>query len=170
VKKPGPKPISQICGVYGIYNCKTQNIYIGSSKRIKTRLIGHWSLLNRKKHHCKILQKEFNKYKESNFCKLVLVQCSGKELWKQEQVWLNKTNGHLLNTATISGIPFLDPEVRRLNIIRMNSKEMRKKRRECALGNTNWLGKKHSEESKKKTSIALKKLWAEKKLHDTGVG
>lgn len=67
-------------GIYKIEHIKSGKKYIGSSKKVETRLHEHLRLLRRKKHHNIYLQKTWNKYGENSFQLGLIVECSFKDL------------------------------------------------------------------------------------------
>lgn len=54
-------------GIYCIINMINQNMYIGSSKRLKIRKSEHFSDLRYNKHSNQYLQNSYNKYTKNNF-------------------------------------------------------------------------------------------------------
>lgn len=75
-------------GIYNIRNIINDNIYIGSSIRIKERWAAHRNLLKRGKHHCKKLQDEYKEFGMENFI-YEIIQYSEGDLIKEELRWLN---------------------------------------------------------------------------------
>jgi group I intron endonuclease len=92
------------CGIYGIENAKTRVVYVGQTKdfwvRIRTELVD----LRAGEHHCKHLQRSFNKHGESFFRLHVLELCEEKELNARELHWIHekKTTVGVYNSKTSS--------------------------------------------------------------------
>lgn len=71
-------------GVYCIRNTINNKVYIGQSINIQRRWIKHKSELNRNIHNNKHLQSAWNKYGESAFEFIVLIECTEDELDNNE--------------------------------------------------------------------------------------
>lgn len=54
-------------GIYVIRNKVTNKVYVGSSKSIPARWLGHLSSLRKNSHHSSLLQNDWNKYGEDSF-------------------------------------------------------------------------------------------------------
>lgn len=78
-----------ICGVYMITNIVNGKIYIGSSNDIKKRWAQHKRELKNGTHDNPHLQNAWNLYGESNFKFEILEECSLKEQFQKEQVYLD---------------------------------------------------------------------------------
>lgn len=114
-------------GIYQIINLITGVVYIGSAKHLKNRWITHKWELNRNIHHSNYLQNAWNKYGEEVFEFRVLQYIEDKtQLTKIEQQWIN-------------WLDCVAPKGYNINPIAESP-----------------LGKKHSEESKLKNSLAHK--------------
>jgi hypothetical protein len=59
------KNIPNVKSIYGIYNIKTDKIYIGSCNNLHSRILKHKYYLNKNKHHSQKLQRSWNIHKDS---------------------------------------------------------------------------------------------------------
>ncbi len=92
-------------GIYGIFG-PSGKVYIGSAINCESRIKRHVRLLNLNSHHCNWLQNSWNKHGEESFHIVALENCiglSGKELIPREQAWMEKYRGNLYNSAPIAG-------------------------------------------------------------------
>jgi group I intron endonuclease len=129
-----------VSGVYCIINSYNNKIYIGSSKHIVKRIKNHICNLNNNKHNNTYLQSAWNKYGESLFKFALLCECKTDDLRLIEQNFLDifqPYNDIGYNLNKVSSYP-LNPEVTAIKFNKLR------------LGNKNFLGKKHSEETKAK--------------------
>ena len=135
--------IPEISGIYSITNILNRHRYIGSTNNFKRRLTRHRSELRKNHHHSQYLQRAFNKYGEVHFQVEILEKCEPihDTLLMIEQKYLDLKPEY--NISEVADRPA------RTNVV--VSDETRMKLR---LAN---LGKKHSEESRKKMSEAQKK-------------
>lgn len=132
-------------GIYQIRNLIDNKVYIGSSLNLYKRIYYHIYKLNRNKHNNKHLQNAWNKYGEENFVFEILefVVSNNELLKKKETHYIQKFNvcdksiGYNLSTDACR------------NIICDESKQKIKQK---AMGNKNWLGRHHTEETKQKMS------------------
>ena len=76
-------------GIYRIRNIINNKCYYGSAKNIEKRWERHKNDLNKNKHHSLILQRAWNKYKESNFIFEIVEECKFNILLKTEQKYLD---------------------------------------------------------------------------------
>jgi len=113
-------------GIYKIINLINEKTYIGSAVNLKTRKYTHFYKLKEGKHSNVFLQNSFNKYGISNFQFEILEFCDKSVLLVREQYWIDR---------------FFDNQVMCFNINKTAG---------------SWLGRKHSEKSKKKMSILHK--------------
>src|SRR5690606_17239193 len=81
--------IPDITGIYAIGNLDNGFFYIGSSKRIRTRLREHIRTLRQQKHHNSYLQAAWNKYGEDRFYALPLQECEIKDLPAKELYFIS---------------------------------------------------------------------------------
>lgn len=114
-------------GIYQIKNTENGKVYVGSAVNIKQRWRTHKSDLNSSKHHSGKLQNAWNKYGESCFEFSILEYVQSKnDLVSREQEWMSNLNAAGENGYNISPTA------------------------------GNCLGVKHSDETKKKHSLASK--------------
>lgn len=134
-------------GIYKIVNKINGKLYIGSSTDVYYRISRHRYALNHKQHDNQYLQNAWNKHGRNSFIFEILLFCSKEDLIQKEQQAIDfyqstwKANGY--NICSVAG--------NCLGIKR--SEETKRKMR----GNTNGKGgkgRKHTEETKKKISIA----------------
>jgi group I intron endonuclease len=79
-----------MASVYGIQNRINGKWYVGSTLNSTTRLIQHFSLLHRKRHHNQHLQSAFNLYGKTAFQSSVLEECDPKTRIDLEKTWAEK--------------------------------------------------------------------------------
>ena len=131
-------------GIYEIRNSVNDKIYIGSSIDIEQRWYDHKRKLRNGNHHSAHLQFAWNKYGEDSFHFQFLEAVSIDKLLIYEQKWLDeresykRENGY--NTCIVAGN----------TLGKGHSEETKQKLRKYRTG------KRMSEESKKKISIAHK--------------
>lgn len=101
-------------GIYKILNTVNKKFYVGSSKDIEGRKIGHLSELRRGVHHSKYLQNSWNKYKEENFVFIILEKCPQKELIDREQYYIDELKPvyNVVQLAVPVGYQLLSQEVK----------------------------------------------------------
>lgn len=75
-------------GIYIITNKVNNRFYIGSCKNFNKRVIAHRSTLNCNKHHCKKLQRDWNKYKEESFKFEFIEEWDNETKMEREDYWL----------------------------------------------------------------------------------
>jgi group I intron endonuclease len=150
--------------IYAILNTITCNQYIGSTKNSYIRKRNHFNLLRKKKHHSIVLQRAFDKHGENKFKFIVLEEVDENiNLIEREQWWLD--NANCIYNSSKNALPGKE---------RIITEETREKMRKSHLGvkHPEWrrkqkseyqkgkgIGRKYSEESKKKMSEAHKKLY-----------
>ena len=121
--------MSKKIGIYKITNLANNKVYIGQSTDVNKRIKeGHIYKLKKNKHNNKHLQMSWNKYCEDNFKFEIIEECDTPSLNEREQYWMDYYKSYDKNYG--------------YNII--------------PNANSN-LGWSHSEESKKKISIATTK-------------
>lgn len=126
------------CGIYVIKNTLNEHCYIGSTRMLTKRRSKHWFLLQRGIHHSKYLQRAYNKYGEYSFRFSVILFCEPFELLRYEQALIDWTKPEY-NICQVAGSRLGVPQSEECN--RINR-----------LTHT---GIKHSEETKRKISLAL---------------
>jgi group I intron endonuclease len=128
--------------IYQIRNLENNKIYVGSAVDFTRRTSWHKCRLNKNKHYNDYLQRAWNKYGEENF-KFEIIEVLDKScLIEREQHYLDTLKPEY-NVSTSATGGNLGPEVgRKLSILKR--------------GNRNNLGKKFSEEHKRKIGEANK--------------
>lgn len=136
----------KICGIYCIKNIINNRKYIGQSVDIKKRHYEHLRQLRKNEHKNIILQTDFNKYLENSFIFSILEEIPQEDLNEREIYWIkqydtyrngyNMTHGGDINSMTYEPI--------------------KEKCRKKLIGNKNWLGKHHTEETKQLMSNQAK--------------
>lgn len=118
-------------GLYGIFNLMSGKVYIGSAINLKKRLRQHKEHLKKQKHYNSYLQNAWNKYGEKEFEFHVLEHCLKEQLIEREQFYLDSLKSY-------------DDEFG-YNICKIAG---------STIGQKPWLNKKHTEETRKKMSVA----------------
>ena len=90
--------------IYKIKNVINNKFYIGSSKKVNTRLINHFSSLAKNTHRNKHLQSSYNKYGKDNFKFEILEECDLKDLLNKEQYYLDTLKPEY-NILELAGSP-----------------------------------------------------------------
>jgi group I intron endonuclease len=134
-------------GVYKIENKNNGRVYIGSAVDFKKRWRQHRNDLNSGRHHSQKLQRAWNKYGEDAFVFAVVeIVFDESELLTREQAWIDfwDSSKHGYNISPTAGNcrGVVPSEAARAH---MSEAQRRRGKR-----------KPHSEESKRKMSIALK--------------
>lgn len=155
----------RICTIYKIKNIITNQIYIGSSINIRSRIRRHFKELKDGKHHSLKLQRSYDKYGKENFIVEYLVTVPEEYRQKMEQ-WFLDNNDCYFNNEKIVGKP---------SINRVYSEEDREKIRRRMLGNTyHLLSNGLTDEGRKKLAEAAEnRIWTEesrKKLSNSKIG
>lgn len=128
-----------ISGIYAIVNKVNGNRYIGSSWNIKYRWDKHLYLLRKGKHHSKHLQHAWLVYGESAFDFIVLEECDIFNLISMEQKYID-AQSPVYNVCVTAGS--------RLGV--GHTEKTKEKLRQANLG------KKYSDETKRKQSLVRK--------------
>lgn len=84
-------------GIYKITNKINGKCYIGQSKNIEKRWIGHIKQLNKNQHGNFYLQKAWNKYGQVNFLFEILCICDYEQLNDLETFYWNKYQPNVYN-------------------------------------------------------------------------
>lgn len=170
-----------ITGVYQIRNIINGKKYIGStSYSISKRWTLHRQMLKSDKHHSIILQRAWNKYGEQNFKFEILEECIPEKCLIREQFYIDNYRPEY-NIDPTAGSPrgrkYSDEYKSKLRIRNLgknnpffgnhHSEEVRKLISEHRIGKGTWVcGEKnsmfertHTDENKKKMSIASRKYW-----------
>lgn len=134
----------KMIGVYMIYQMNTGKVYIGSSKRIEKRWKEHKRELNNNKHHNRYLQRAWNKYGGESFLFDVIEECNLDILIEREQFWMDYLN--CLNSSYGYNIS----EKASTYCVSGDKNWMRKNKGSFYGENSNFYGRKHTEESKAK--------------------
>jgi len=88
--------------IYKISNIINGWVYIGSTANtIQNRYNSHFSRLRNNKHHCLLLQKDFNKYGEGAFIIMYVESVETKDRYIREEYYINKYIDYLYNTQLI---------------------------------------------------------------------
>jgi group I intron endonuclease len=138
------------CGLYEIVNVVNHKRYVGSSGNIEVRWGNHYHMLCRDVHPNPYLQAAWNKYGEESFEFRIISECPEHWLVGYENVLLKAPTGHEYNIATDAEVSTRGWHPR---------EETRAKMSANMMGNTRWVGRKHTEESKRKQSEARKQMW-----------
>lgn len=144
-------------GIYQIINKINGKKYIGSSINLRSRKSQHFNKLKNNSHGTKHLQYSYNKYGKESFEFQVLLYCSNENLLFYEQRAIdlcdkNKSYNKRIIAENNFGIKL--------------SEEHKMKIRNAGIG------RKHSEESKIKMSIASQNMseWHRKRISETHKG
>ena len=141
-------------GIYMIVNIKNNKVYIGQSRNIMKRISRHRCDLRRGSHKNKTLQQDFDMYGIDNFIFEALCECPLSQLNTLEQYYMicfesySIEFGYNRQYGGDSGFPTLAAYN---NIVKANlttSCNTRNKLRKASMGNTNLLGKHHSDLTK----------------------
>ena len=139
----------KVSGVYLITNKINDKVYVGCSIDIHKRLKEHRNGLNLGNHRNRLLQNSWNKYGENSFLFDILVECDTDLLLSEENYWCNvllshdRKYGYNIRMTSPEGKTSLSEETKKI------LSDLKKGK-----GSYNY-GKKMSEETKKKISIAL---------------
>jgi len=142
---------SQKSGVYMIYCILDEIAYIGSSVKLKARLQRHLNMLKKNEHCNQHLQNAWNKYGHSMFTIVILeeVDLSNEALLERENFYILRCDKELLFNKTIPAVIGREHGFK-------HSKESCEKMSKSRIGNKCRLGYVYSEEEKKKLSESNK--------------
>lgn len=150
-------------GIYRIQNIRTGDFYIGSTKDFSKRMVLHYNLLRRKKHHNARLQNSFNKHGESVFIFGIVEICEPEVALEREsyyfQLWKPKYNIERTPGRPTLGRQLAESTRQKIgmaNSVNRMTESHFKKFREASeaymIENHPMRGKKHRQESRKKMS------------------
>jgi group I intron endonuclease len=156
-----------ISGIYKITNNRNNKFYIGSSVDIHARWATHKYLLSGNKHTSKHLQNAWNLYGESDFTFSIIEEIETDKLIEREQYWLdlNKTyeseNGYNILRKAGTTLGFEHSEETKLKIGlsakgKPKPRKKPKKQKEIKIRGAKLIGRKYSEEHKRKISESNK--------------
>lgn len=175
---------NKIKAIYILNPINTPEVYIGATNDLKERLKRHRLALNKDKHHNPVLQKRHNENKEIQIVAIPLQNDSNPFLLEKELIKEFSSNKNCLNIQyninrePIVRKPISDETREKMRLAKLGTKqsdETKEKRAEShrgqkrseearknlslgQIGNTNFLGKKHTEETKLKLSTIAKEL------------
>lgn len=183
-----------LSGIYQIINLVTGDCYIGQSQNLTKRINKHKSLLTRGLHKNLRIQRAWNKYSKKVFEFRIVQLCCINELNSLEQYWMNYFNAEynlspssdtnrgfkhseeskLKISLTMKGKKFSVDHRKNLGLAFRGKKKTYSKERNLKVanalkGNSNALGRRHTEEAKRKMSESKKKLSKERSedINDT---
>lgn len=157
-------------GVYQITG-PTRKVYVGSAENFEVRFKRHKSELRGGKHHCIYLQRAWDKHGAEAFRFEPLMYFESLDLKAAEQSVLDKLwdTGTLYNMAKDAKAPMRgrkhSPETMAKLIGRKASEETKRKLSIAHLGNSSALGVKHTTESRANMKVAQanNRYWLGKK-------
>ena len=158
--------MDKICGVYEIKNVITKHTYIGSSKDIEKRVMNHANRYYNGASKSTKLQKAFVEYDIANFVYDVLVICDSHMLSFYEQRFIIALNPEYNLARTVKRVDMADSTKMKLSVYNAGKKKSDAHRNNIAnalvgnkngAGNNNWLGKKRSDETRKRMSESQKR-------------
>jgi len=175
-------------GIYQIQSQINGKIYVGSAINLLKRNTEHFSDLVIKVRHNTYLQNHYNKYGKDDLLFSIIEFCPKEKLLEREQYWIDTLKPQF-NLYPIAGSPlgtkWTEERKKKVSNLKKGktlkphsietklkisasllgktrspfSKETKQKMREASTGNTNWLGKHHSEKTKQKMSNSMKNYW-----------
>lgn len=161
-------------GIYLIINCINNKAYVGSSIDIDARWFTHISFLSKNKHSNKYLQNAWNKYGADAFHFCIVEECLEDDLISIEQLWINAYKYKCYNLSDIADRYKISEETKSkisASLIgRKHTEETKKKmslnyNKNIVRSPPDWSGKRHSEESKKKISESLRRKALDRNLN-----
>lgn len=149
------------CGVYRIVHIASGKIYIGSSKYVDKRLLGHRRDLNQGRHCNFYLQRTWNKYGANAFLFEPLIKCGLEERRQREAEILDE---HVARGVAVFNLSRIDRssvfedslELCERRKAAANTPECKAKKSERMKGNKITLGYRHTEATLAKISAASK--------------
>ena len=130
--------LTQDSGVYVLRNIVNGKVYIGSAGNIRSRVRTHiWNLQQGRNRPNRHLQNAWNKYGGESFEALILFICPNDQCTAVEQSMLDHLACHY-NVSRNAAKPRLGMK---------NTPEHNRKLSEANIGNTNFAGHKHSEQT-----------------------
>jgi len=154
----------KVCGIYKIENLVNSKVYIGQSKDINMRFLGHKSVLRRNKHGNEYLQRAWNKYGEDKFIFEILEECLLNDLDLNEIKWINKYN--TLDTNFGYNIESGGNKLKTLS--EKTKKKISENHADVSGENNPFYGKKHDQETLKRihsNGNRIKSITAENNFH-----
>lgn len=139
--------MAKLTGIYCIMNIDSSKMYIGSSNNILKRFKEHRFLLRKSLHHCKYLQRAWDKYGEKTFEFLVIELCSVDDLLTREIFYIkntkNKYNSSIVTRSGKLASPRTYKQIAaaKINFIKATEASVK-----------SWTGKKHTLDSRKMMS------------------
>lgn len=103
------RPFPTFSCIYGIYNVKSDKIYVGSCINLHARLIRHYYYLTHNIHHSKKLQRSWDKHGEDSFIIIILKNTdnlSKKELFNLEQYYIDLYNSSITGYNILKTVKF----------------------------------------------------------------
>lgn len=157
--------------IYKITNVKNGKFYVGSTVDTRVRFQTHRRQLRKGTHHCAPLQAAWSKYGEECFKFSVAENVNSKDdLFEAENRWLSEHHGKIycynisrFADAPMRGVKFSDEHSAKISVAMKGNqfaKGYKRTPEECEairlrkIGNTNFLGKTHSEEARARLSAA----------------
>jgi group I intron endonuclease len=153
-------------GVYQIRNLLNGKIYVGQTARMHERELEHKGALRRGKHENRHLQSAYDLYGKENFVFEILVFCETFELTRYEDAIKNASNGNCYNIRPCSdsnkGLKASEETRAKMRansahavLGRPHTEEEKRHLSEVESGeNSYWFGKHHTDNAKKKISLA----------------
>lgn len=148
-------------GVYRIVHIGSGTIYIGSSKYVGKRLLGHRRDLDRGRHCNAYLQRTWNKYGADSFLFEPLIKCGLEERRQREAEMLDE---HIARGVAVFNLSRIDRssvfedslELRERRKAAQATPECRAKKSKIMKGNKRSLGYRHTEDALVRIGAASK--------------
>lgn len=93
--------LDDVPGIYAIVNNARNEMYVGQSERLRTRLMGHFRLLEERKHDNPRLQEAFDRDGIENFTFTLLDRCYADQLNYLEQYWIDRLHPSYNRTGKV---------------------------------------------------------------------